>query len=109
MESQTVFQEKTQAKNCLLNRLPGSARSVEALETALEVCRAQLAEMEAAGKGGGIVKSAPMSEQGRNSIEFFFCLSFAFKKTALIPFSTSTPSQNSSDFSSQNLNQICFY
>ena len=41
----------------------GSARSAEALAAALEVCRAQLAEMEAAGKGGGIVKSAPASEQ----------------------------------------------
>ena len=41
----------------------GSARSAEVLATALEMCRAQLAEMEAAGKDGGIVKGAPVSEQ----------------------------------------------
>ena len=41
----------------------GSARSAEGLAIALEECRRQLAEMKAAGKGGGIVKTAPVSEQ----------------------------------------------
>ena len=40
-----------------------SERSAEALAAALEACRARLAEMEAAGQGGGIVGSAPASEQ----------------------------------------------
>ena len=40
-----------------------SERSAGALAAALEACRARLAEMEAAGQGGGIVGSAPASEQ----------------------------------------------
>jgi len=38
-------------------------RSTEGLEAALGVCMRQLAEMEAAGMHGGIIKSAPVTEQ----------------------------------------------
>jgi len=41
----------------------GCKISTEGLVAALEACKTQLSQMEAAGMGGGIIKSAPVTEQ----------------------------------------------